>query len=61
MLSGAPWTETPPRKPSMYTPDPDFEALKAITRLAWLVDMNPGATARECEAAANEPPIRGRT
>jgi hypothetical protein len=36
----------------VYTPDPDFEAMKAVTRLMWLLDVSPLSAPQEREAAA---------
>jgi len=44
-----------PLKASMYTSDPDFEAMKDLTRLFWLLDMAP-AGAEELR----QPAIAGR-
>jgi hypothetical protein len=38
----------------MYIPDPDFEALKAVTRLLWLLDVNPVSAAVECDPATGK-------
>jgi hypothetical protein len=45
----------------MYTSDPDFEAMKAVTRLMWLLDMNPVSAANEREPAAGNGQLRDRT
>jgi hypothetical protein len=45
----------------MSTPDPDFEAMKAVTRLMWLLDMNPASVAKQREAAVGTMPFRDRT
>lgn len=45
----------------MSTTDPDFEALKAITRLSWLLDVNPLAIEREREAIQADAPLGDRT
>ena len=38
-------------EPNMYTPNPDFEALKDITRLAWLLNFEAVATVPAAEGA----------
>ena len=35
----------------MYISDPDFEAMKDITRLSWLIDMRPASAAKQREPA----------
>ncbi len=42
----------------MHTSDPDFEALKAVTRLFWQLDMNPGSVVQGVEPAAGEVSLR---
>lgn len=39
----------------MYTPDPDFEAMKDITRLFWRLDMNPVPPAGKPAVARDAP------
>jgi len=39
----------------MHTSDPDFEAMKAITRLSWLLDMNPVSPPNGSAAAGDAP------
>ena len=40
----------------MYTSDPDFEAMKDLTRLFWLLDMAPAAEEPRQPAVAGRLP-----
>ena len=43
----------------MYISDPDFEAMKDITRLSWLLDLRPAAMAKHREPALGVELSRG--